>query len=626
MATIAPPPALPPERSTAPALGDRVFRILCYLAGLIVLAVAVLLVVVLIIQSWPVLVRAGELKLLTSSNWDPNRGSYGALTFIYGSIVTSAIAMILAVPLGVGSAAYLSEIAPWWLRRTCSFLLELLAAIPSVVFGFWAKAFLAPGVLFLLETLHVPGVQEGGGGQGILSAGLVLAVMILPYITAVSYDVCQAVPRSQREGALAVGATRWQTISQVVLPYARPGIIAGCVLALGRAIGETMAVTMVIGNAEYLSFSPAATGDTIPSIIAKGLHEATGDKRAALIALGLLLLAITTLTNATARVMIAWASRPRVRSSSRPITLNDELLPVPGEPPEKTAAARRRMQRIDRVMTVVLGTCQLITVVPLFLILGFITYRGAAEVDWNFFTQLPPPIDEPGGLGNAILGSLMLVAMASVLAVPIGILTAIFLSEFRTSRLAIPVRFVAELLGGVPSIIIGIFGYAILVYPFWLPGARWGFSAYAGAFALGVMMLPVVIRASEEAMKLVPKGLREASYALGASQWQTALRVIVPAALPAILTGVLLAVGRVAGETAPLILTARGSNFWPRSPGDPTPSVPYFVYEYSKNIAQPEYVRLGWAAAFVLLVAVLLLNVSTRLIAGKRTVDASRAE
>jgi len=618
------PPFVPQSRPIT-SIGDRVFGLLCRSAGLVVITIAVLLVVVLLIQSWPALSHAGELQMLTSSEWDPDRGRYGTLTFIYGTLVTSLIAMLLAVPLGVGAAVYLSEIAPQSVRRICSFLLELLAAIPSVVYGFWAKAFLAQVVVLPLLLLFNLPVEAGLGGQSILTAGLILAIMILPYITAVTFDVCRAVPRAQREGSLALGGSRWQTIWKVVLPHARPGIIAGCFLALGRAMGETMAVTMVIGNADVLNWSPTAAGDTIPSIIAKLLHETStgGYERSVLIALGFLLLTITLLTNVTARVLIGWLSRPRAKAD-RPINSwaasNSEPTPLP---PEQVSAARRRAAMMDRLMTTVLAACQLITIVPLFLVLGFVAYRGAGAVNWAFFTQLPPPFDEPGGLGNAILGSMMLVGLATAFAVPLGVFAALSLTEFRFARLSHAVRFVADMLGGVPSIVIGIFGYALLVYPFWLPDTRWGFSGWAGAFVLGVMMLPVIVRATEEAMKLVPQSLREASYALGATQWQTVLTVLVPAARAAIITGILLAVGRVAGETAPLILTARGSNFWPRSPSEPTPSLPYFINEFSKQIGQPEYENLGWAAAFVLLAAVLFLNVTTRLIAGKRIVAAS---
>jgi phosphate transport system permease protein len=615
MTTPTPKPVPPSSR------GDALFRWLCQGAGGFVLALAAALVVVLVHESWPVLSNPGKFRLLTSTDWYPDRDSYGALVFVYGTVATSLIAMLIAVPLGVGAAAYLSELAPPRLRRMCSFLLELLAAIPSVVYGFWAREFLAKqGLAPAFSLLGLPNVASG---QGILAAGLVLAVMILPYITAVSFDVMQAVPRSQREGALALGSTRWQTIWRVVLPYARPGIIAACFLALGRAIGETMAVTMVIANSPYLDFRINGTGDTIPSVIAKELFEASGNKKAALVALGLVLLVITLVMNVAARLIVLWMAKPRVRSG-RSVRLEEGQPEPPARTQAEVEASRRAAMRKDRVMRAVLALCQFLTVVPLFLILGYITVRGAGGVDWNFFTKLPN--DSPGrGLAHALVGSCILVGLAASFAVPVGILAAIFLSEYRNYRMVAPVRFVAELLGGVPSIVIGIFGYALLVYPFW-GNRQWGFSAWAGAFALGVMMLPVVIRAAEEAMRLVPNSLREGSYALGASRWQTVLKVVLPAALPAIITGVFLAVGRVAGETAPLILTARGSQFYPRSPSDPTPSVPFYIYEFSKYAPGSDEIRLAWAAAFVLVVVVMCLNVGVRLLAGKRVVAAARAD
>jgi len=616
----------PSKRATAPSpLGDYLFRGCCQGAGLFVLAVAGSLLAVLTIQAWPFLNRPDSYRLFISTDWNPDRGQFGAVVFIYGTLATSLIAMLIGVPLGVGAAAYLSEIAHGWVRRTCSFLLELLAAVPSVIYGFWALEFLAKD--FTRPLFDLLQLENKAGGQGILAAGIVLAVMILPYITAVSYDVCQAVPRSQREGALAVGATRWQTIWHVVLPYARPGILAGAFLALGRAIGETMAVTMVIGNAKQLQFSLSATGDAIPSAIAKQMPEATGsDHRAALITLGLILLLITLVTNLLARWIIGRLSKPRLisdRGSAHEIV---ETTPVPAPSPEALARARNYALRVDRFMTWVLGGCQLLTVIPLFLILGYITSRGLPGLNLDLF--LKTPLDSDGrGLGHAMLGSLILVGMASVFAVPVGLFAAILLSEYRNTRLATPVRFVAEQLSGVPSIVIGVYAYSVLVFPLWAD-RTWGYSAWAGAFALGVLMLPVVIRAGEEAMRLVPLGLREASYALGATRRQTTLRVVIPSALPAIITGVLLAVGRITGETAPLLLTARGSNYWTRSVADlngPTPSLPYFVYTLSTNPGEAD-VQLAWSGAFVLIVVVLFLNVGTRLLAGNRLVAAARAD
>ncbi|MDY3559902.1 phosphate ABC transporter permease subunit PstC [Gemmata sp. JC673] len=619
MSTTAPAPR-PPARSS---LGDRAFLGLGQTAGVFVLSVAAALLAVLAYQAWPAVSRLGELKVLTSADWNPDGGAYGGLLFVYGTVATSVIAMLVAVPLGVGAAACLSELAPARVRQASSFLLELLAAIPSVIFGFWALEFLARRGL--APAFDLFGLRHQSG-EGILAAGLVLAVMILPYVTALSFDVCQAVPRSQREGSLALGATRWHTIWKVVLPYARPGIIAACFLALGRAIGETMAVTMVIGNAQHLDFSATATGDTIPSIIAKQLHETTPGtpKRPTLILLGLLLLVITIVMNAAARLLVRWASKPHL-VRTREVALIDAPSPDPAAAAAQAARARTRAARADQVMTAVLWGCQVLTVVPLFLILGYITYKGADKVTAAFFTNLPH--ERPPGLYHALVGSVTLVGLAAAFAIPIGLMTGVLLSEYRKHRLAAPVRFVAELLGGVPSIVIGVFVYALLVSPFWLaPGQKpWGFSAWAGAFALGVMMLPVVIRSAEEAMRLVPNSLREASFALGASRRQTVLKVVLPAALPAIITGVLLAVGRIAGETAPLILTARGSQYLAKSLSDPTPSLPYYVYEFAKRPDEASK-NLAWAGAFVLVVVVLLLNIGTRLVAGKRVVAAARAD
>lgn len=265
---------------------------------------------------------------------------------------------------------------------------------------------------------------------------------------------------------------------------------------------------------------------------------------------------------------------------------------------------------MDWSMTQLLAVCQWLTLLPLFLILGYITYRGAGEVSWSFFVHLPG--DQPPGLAHALYGSALLVFLASCVAVPMGVLVAIFLSEYPRHPLNGLVRRSAEWLTAVPSILIGVFGYVLLVSPPW-SDRPWGYSAYAGAFALAVMMVPVVARAAEEALRAVPAGLREAAAALGASRSQTLWAVLLPAAWPAILTGILLAAGRILGETAPLILTARGSQFFPRSLADPTPSLPFYVYDFAQK-PDEALQRLAWAGAFVLLVLVLCINVTSRLL------------
>jgi phosphate transport system permease protein len=635
------------------SFGDWVFKQVCQVSALVVILMVALIVVLLAIQAWPALQTVG-ITLITSSDWNPSYnpnsddpdavavGRFGGLAFVYGSVMTSFIAMLLAVPLGVGTATFLAEIAPPWLKRAGSFLVELLAAIPSVVYGFWGINFLAPAVQGLFDRVGGPNI----GGKGILSASLVLAVMVVPYLTAVAYDVCQAVPRSQREGSLALGATRWQTIWKVVLPYARPGIIGGCFLSLGRAIGETMAVTMLIGNTPVIE-GLFGRGNTIPSVLALELPATSSPQHeSALIALGLLLFGVTIVMNVAARVLIWRVDRVGGRTRLEPRVIAPRVEPAPLADAELEQSGPSRLDHdriradsrtpsnsiqagfINHVMTGVLGLCLVITCVPLFLIFGYITYRGVDALSWDFFTQLPRPLGETGGgLANALVGSFLIVGLASAAAIPVGLLAAIFLAEYRTSRVAPVVRFFGELLNGVPSIVIGTFVYAF-VRLFIQMGAlrpREQFSGWAGAFALFIMMVPIVMRASEEALKLVPQALRNASHALGAHHWQTVLRVSVPAALPAIITGAFLAIARIAGETAPLLLTAFGNERITLNPAEKMAFLPLYIYRYSMS-GDAEWEKQAWAGALVLLAFIMLLNVGIRFLTGRRVVLASRAD
>jgi phosphate transport system permease protein len=279
------------------------------------IAVPVLLLLILAevgVAGWPALRQFG-IGFLTSSVWDPVAGEFGAAPAIAGTLLTSLIALVLATPLALGGAIFLSEFSPGWLRQPLSFFIDLLAAVPSVVFGLWGVFFLVPLLRehlmpFLRDTLHLGATPFFSGpayGPSVLAAGLILAIMVLPYIAAVSREVLAAVPRSQREAALALGATRWETITGAVLPYARTGIFGGVILGLGRALGETMAVTMLIGNRHELSASLFAPGYTMASLIANEFSEATSDIHlSALMAVGFVLLMLTLLVNGAARWLV----------------------------------------------------------------------------------------------------------------------------------------------------------------------------------------------------------------------------------------------------------------------------------------------------------------------------------
>lgn len=294
------------------SVGDRIYRLTTTAFALSIPLLLVLLAFEVAVAAWPAL-KAFRLGFLTSSEWDAVNGVFGAAPAIYGTIVSSLLALLIATPLAIGVAIFLSEFAPPWLRQPVAFLVDLLAAIPSVVYGLWGIFVLVPFLReqvmpLLADRLHLGDTPLFSGpayGPSMLAAGLILAIMVLPYISSVTREVLMAVPRSQREAALALGATRWEMIWGAVLPYASSGVMGGVILGLGRALGETMAVTMVIGNRHEISSSLFAPGYTMASVIANEFSEATNDMHlSALMAVGAVLLAITLVVNIIARWLV----------------------------------------------------------------------------------------------------------------------------------------------------------------------------------------------------------------------------------------------------------------------------------------------------------------------------------
>ncbi len=308
-----------PERAPAPApalplqqrhVGDRVFRLLLTLAAVAVPVLLAFLVLELWLGSRAAIERFG-FDFVTSSTWDPVAERFGALPLVVGTLVSSFLALLIAVPLSLGVAIFLTEFAPGWLRQPVAFLIELLAAIPSVVYGLWGIFVLVP---FLLRWVF-PVLQDWLGflpffqgtiyGPSMFSASVILAIMVMPYVMSVSREVLLAVPPSQREAALALGATRWEAVMTAVVPYARSGIVGAVILGLGRALGETMAVTMLIGNRHDISASLFAPGYTMAAAIANEFAEAVADIHlAALSYVALLLFLVTVVVNALARLLI----------------------------------------------------------------------------------------------------------------------------------------------------------------------------------------------------------------------------------------------------------------------------------------------------------------------------------
>lgn len=268
---------------------------------------------------------------------------------------------------------------------------------------------------------------------------------------------------------------------------------------------------------------------------------------------------------------------------------------------------RDRWRRFVSMTVVVLcGAAVLVALVPLALILFYVVSKGAASLSVAFFTQMPKPVGEPGGgMANAMIGSLIVVGLGAVFAIPVGIMSGIYASEYAGSRFASAVRFAADTLNGVPSIVIGVFIYGIAVLPFRQ------YSALAGGLALGVMMVPLIMRTTEELLRLVPPSLREGALALGATRGRAVFTVVVPAALPGIITGILLALSRIAGETAPLLFTAFNNRFWSTDPTQPISTLTVQIYTYAIS-PYADWHRQAWAGALVLVGVVLLCSLLAR--------------
>jgi phosphate transport system permease protein len=313
MTALAPSPDLgASEPLSSPAGGkqvDRMFRAIAFAAGLLVLAILALIAYTTTSKAWPAFAHQG-LSFLTSRSWDPNQNHFGALDFIYGTILTAVIAIGLSIPASIGIALFITELAPNRLRAAVTYVVDLLAAIPSVVYGFWALAVLvSPAAKFyghIADTLgRVPFFSSffGGpaSGASFMTAGVILAVMITPIVTSLSRAALATISQDDKNAALAMGATRWEMLRVAVFPRVRSGLIGAAMLGLGRAMGETIAVALVIGSSHQVTTHLFHPGDTMASVIAHNFGEATGLHHAALIGLGVVLFAITIAVNVVAR-------------------------------------------------------------------------------------------------------------------------------------------------------------------------------------------------------------------------------------------------------------------------------------------------------------------------------------
>jgi phosphate transport system permease protein len=607
---------------------EKVIKTVWFLTALSAILAIFFILLFLLRDSLPIFENTGIVPFLTGTTWYPTGDppEYGILVLIVGTVLVTLGAMIFAVPLSIGCAIYISELAPLWAKNILKPAIELLAGIPSVVYGFF-------GLIVLTDVIRTR--FDIPTGETWLAGSILLGIMALPTIISISEDAISMVPREYKEGSLAIGATRWQTISRVIVPGALSGITAAIILGFGRAIGETMAVLMVTGNAAIIPdpiwnvLSPIRTL-TGTLGIEMGEVAVGSDHYAALFGIAVILLAITLIVNSIAVMILtnlrehqmggAQTKNPALQTLlewiKRPLTIGGFLLflivfflVVPHHlafPILACLAAgyifkdRLNPKQAEKVAFGLIVTSVVIVVLILIIILQDIVIHGLPALSWEFLTQSPRDLGRSGGIFPAIVGTFYLVIGAILIALPLGVGAAIYLIEYtKESRVTRFIRMAVDLLNGTPSIVFGLFGLAFLVY-----FLNFGVSLIAGQVTLALMILPTMIRATEESLKNIPQSLREGSLALGATRWQTIYRVVLPPAVPGIVTGTILSIGRAAGETAPIMFTAVvfSQRYLTSSVFEPVMALPYHLFILTTNVPGSSTNKYGTALVLLLLV------------------------
>ena len=507
------------------------------------------------------------------TKWVPHgqHPSFGILPLLSGTLLIAGGTILIGAPLGIGAAIYLSEFASYKLRSAVKPIIEILAGIPSIVYGFFALMFISP---IFRETF-------GAGYFNAISAIIVMSVMVLPIIVSISDDAMKAVPTHLRESSLAIGATKWETATKVVMPAASSGIIAAVLLGLARAIGETMIVTLVAGSIAKLTINPFEEVMTMTSYIAK---VATGDippgvAVSAGFAVGLFLFAITYLINMiAARIVIRIKTGTTVKSIKKETKKNsiksmftkiDDAFLEPirssiikaklniqqqfSKFTKKRSFTLEKRYRRGKIGRALIASCLIFATIFLLILIISILQQGIGELNIEFLTSLPSYLhSEKAGIYPAIIGSIYLMLLTILFSAPIGVGAAVYLNEFaRDTRYTRFLRRIIQNLAGVPSIVFGLMGFTIFVRM-----ANFGPSLLSGSLTLTIMILPIIVVATEESLKSVPDGFREAAKGVGSTQWQTVRHHVLPNAIPGILTGIILSISRAIGETAPILFIA----------------------------------------------------------------------
>lgn len=572
---------------------EKFFRILFALAATLCIVAVIAIFAFLIIRSLPTFRRIGFLNFVFGKEWKPNvddgftgeiKGKYGVFKMIIGTIAATIGSVTVGGLLGFFTAVFLSAFCPKKLKGIFGAIINLLAGIPSVVFGFFGMTVLLP----LLGNF-----SDTGSGSGLLAVSLVLGLMILPTVTSLSRTSIDAVPSGYYEGARALGATHEQAVFRAVVPAAKSGIVASIILGVGRAVGETMAVIMVAGNVVEYPKGLFQSFRVLTTNIVMEMGYAGDLQLGALIATGVVLLIFILIINAL--TSLASGGKKDKNCKKRSI-----------EPLAKFF----HIIKIEKIGKVVAFVSAGIAVLGLLSILVFVSVKGiphlSAQLLFGKYSVRNVSILP------SVVATLLTVLISLIVAAPIGVFTAVFLNEYtkKGSKAVKVIRTAIDILSGIPSIVYALFGMVTFVV--WLGGKQ---SILAGSLTIAIMLLPTVVRSTEESLKSVPDGLREGSLALGAGKVRTVFKVVLPSALPGIASAIILAMGRVVSESAPFIYTM--GNSLKGMPAGVTDSGTTLAVALYRLAGEGRFVNQAYATAFVLIVVVLSLNAVADLITKK---------
>lgn len=537
----------------------------------------------LLYASIPAFRDIGFFKFIFGSEWSAKSETFGIWRMIVGTFFLTVCAVLLGGTLAIFTAIWLVFYCPKRLKKIYTQIVNLLAGIPSIVYGLFGYKFLMP---LLVDIFH-----PNNAGFGLLACTLILSVMILPTITSITKNSLEAVPMHYYEGALALGCSKNQAVWKVLLPAAKSGIISAIILGIGRAIGETMAVQMIVGNGSGYPFGAFVPFTTLTSNIVQNWGYATPSEQSALIADGFVLLIFILILN-LCLMAVKKDSKGGNKFFSRRLRESDQ---------KDTLKSYRRTGSACDALWIVSWVISLLVAFILAFIVIFVFVKGFPHLSIDFM------FGESGNahttLAPAFVSTIMLIVLALLLALPLGVGAAIFLNEYakKGSIFVKVIRLFVDTLAGIPSIIFGLFGMVFFVI-----GMNMGYSLWAGGITLALIILPTIIRSTEQSLSEVPDSMREASYALGAGKLRTIFVVVLPQAITGIITSIILSIGRIVNESAALIFTVgSASTFIPQGYGDSAASFAVLVWKFMSNGLQ---VNEAYATASILLIFVIILN------------------